>query len=73
MAKSKVLTNFRKKWGLTQLMMAEALDVPYRTYQSWELGEKIPSQAVRSYITFIMNEALKPFERRVKRVKKNSK
>lgn len=35
----------RKKWGASQAVFAEILNVPMKTYISWESGSKNPSGA----------------------------
>lgn len=36
--------------GLTQQQAAEVLGVPYRTFQSWELGQRKPPEYVERLI-----------------------
>jgi len=41
----------RKKWGTSQAMFAEILNVPKKTYISWESGYKKPSGAALKLLT----------------------
>jgi len=45
----------RTRLNLTAKKMAERLNTPFRTYQGWELGRKIPG-IVEVTIAFIENE-----------------
>jgi len=53
--KNKALVSFRKHHSITQYQMARALNIPYRTYQDWELGYKIPSAPSRSLLDFALH------------------
>ena len=39
--------------GLTQKAMAELMEIPYRTIQQWESGERTPAPYVKR---FVLNE-----------------
>lgn len=41
----------RKKWGASQAIFAEILNVPMKTYISWESGYKNPSGAALKLLT----------------------
>lgn len=51
---NKVIKEYRKANNLTQKELAERLQVPFRTYQNWELGYNVPSKlAQKSVINYI--------------------
>jgi transcriptional regulator with XRE-family HTH domain len=39
------LRRLRTRAGLTQAQVADKINVPYRTYQNWELGSREPAIA----------------------------
>jgi len=41
----------RKKWGASQAVFADILNVPMKTYISWESGSKNPSGAALKLLT----------------------
>lgn len=55
-----VLKEYRKANNLTQKELAERLQVPFRTYQNWELGYNKPSKLTRKYVlNYIWTSKLK--------------
>lgn len=47
---NEVLKEYRKANNLTQKELAERLQVPFRTYQNWELGYNKPNKLTCKYI-----------------------
>lgn len=57
---NKLIKEFRKANNLTQKELAERLQVPFRTYQNWELGYNKPNKLTRKYIlNYIWGSKLK--------------
>lgn len=46
----------RKSQGLTQKEMAYKLQIPFRTYQNWELGSRIPPDYTQAVVIMLANE-----------------
>lgn len=65
--KSKIITDLRKQTGMNRKEFCEHFKIPYRTMQSWELGEReIPDYLLRllsywvqlePYLTMAQKEA----------------
>lgn len=72
MSKSNLLVSLREKWNLTQKEMSEILEIPPRTYQSWEAGEKSPSKSGIAYMRLLLGDALHIFERRIRKYKEKN-
>lgn len=54
---NKIIKEFRKANNLTQKELAERLQVPFRTYQNWELGYNTPTKlAQKSVLDYIRLE-----------------
>lgn len=53
------LKEMRLERGLSQAKIAKELDIPLRTWQSWELGErKCPEYVVRLIEYYLIHEKL---------------
>lgn len=46
------IKEIRERSGLSRSEICELLDVPYRTLQNWELGERIPPEYLVALIDF---------------------
>lgn len=60
------LQAFREECGATQKQMADALEIPFRTYQDWELGTKKPTAAGASLLAFAIGS--KAFAQKLRKV-----
>lgn len=68
------IKQLRKSTGLTQKLFSKKYNVPMRTLQGWELGERIPSDYVvellefKVYAQLYLNEKglLEDFEAKIK-------
>lgn len=49
---SDILRKLRNERSMTQAQFAEWLEIPKRTYEKWESGERVPPQWVISLIKF---------------------
>lgn len=50
----------RKENGLTQQMLCEKIDIPKRTLEQWESGERTPPKYVAKLIQYyLVNEFVK--------------
>ena len=50
------LKDIRRVHGLTQQQMAFKLKIPYRTYQAWESGCRIPPDYTQAVVKILANE-----------------
>lgn len=53
------LKKLRNERNLTQAQFAEWLEIPKRTYQKWETGERIPPKWVIALIKFKCDKSTK--------------
>jgi len=47
---SEEIKKAREASGLSQQALAKVLDVPSRTYESWEMGERTPPKYVQALL-----------------------
>lgn len=57
---SKELKELRLEKGLTQKSLSELLEVPKRTIESWESGDRKPPEYVKKLIIEKLNSKKKP-------------
>lgn len=50
------LYEIRKTQHLTQKEMAKKLEIPFRTYQNWEAGYRIPPKYTQEVIKILATE-----------------
>ena len=53
-----MIKELRKQFGLTRQQFCELLDIPYKTLQKWELGERRPPAYLIKLIEFYLNNKL---------------
>lgn len=52
---SEKLKTARISSGLSQKALADKIEVPFRTYQSWELGDRVPPKYVQNLLLEKLN------------------
>lgn len=55
---SHYLKSSRAKLGLSQVVLAKNLKIPHSTYQSWELGRRVPQSRLQTQIKAEIEELL---------------
>ncbi len=68
-----IVRQVRKSKGITQVYIAEILDIPVQTYNSYELGRRRITVELLKEISRILNEPVENFfEKKIYETKKNS-
>ncbi len=57
--KGQDLTEWRKRWGLTQIKLAQALGVDVMTISRWERGVQVPTPVLRLALEALEHRIMK--------------